>query len=472
MVPAAGDKKDLAVVILAAGKGSRMHSKDAKVLHRLADKPLVEHVIHTCKGLDPTDIIVVVGHQAEAVIAACNGKNVAFAKQQHQRGTGDAVLAAETHLHEFSGDILIVCGDVPLLTVETLGRFVEQHQAEGPILSVLTAVLPVPASYGRVIRRTDGDISRITESRDASQQELAVKEINTGIYCADAQFLYAALHRVKPNNAQKEYYLTDIVALAVEDQLRVQAVITSNHQEVEGINSRQELARMETTRQQQLRQQWMEAGVTFEDPNTVYLGEDIHIGKDTIVGPNTHIKGATSIGKNCRIEGSAYIDACTIGTDVTIYFSVVLKDCKLDDGSSAGPFSHMRGGAVLSPHAEVGNFVEVKKSTIGDHTKAKHLAYIGDAEIGKNSNIGAGTITCNYDGFRKHNTKIGDRVQVGSDTTLVAPVNISDDVYIATATTVRKDVPAGSLVFNRRQEETRPGWTAERRAKEKQTKKS
>jgi bifunctional UDP-N-acetylglucosamine pyrophosphorylase/glucosamine-1-phosphate N-acetyltransferase len=282
--------------------------------------------------------------------------------------------------------------------------------------------------------------------------------------------LFSALQTLQPHNAQGEYYLTDIVAQAVRTRLPTQAVLTEDADEVGGINSREDLAMMEKAKQDQLRKKWMAEGVTLEDPETVYLDEDVTIGQDTVIGPNTHIKGQTKIGARCRIDGSAYIENCQIGDDVHLLFSVVLSDSELGDHTAAGPFSHLRSQAVLAPRAEVGNFVEVKKSVIGEHTKAKHLSYIGDTDIGKDSNIGAGTITCNYDGFRKHRTRIGDRVQVGSDTTLVAPITIHDDVYIATATTVRHDVPAGALVFNTRQEQTREGWTQAKRAKEAQKK--
>jgi bifunctional UDP-N-acetylglucosamine pyrophosphorylase/glucosamine-1-phosphate N-acetyltransferase len=282
--------------------------------------------------------------------------------------------------------------------------------------------------------------------------------------------LFSALERLQPLNAQGEYYLTDIVAQSVATGLPTQAVLASDPDEVGGINSREDLAIMEKTRQTQLRSRWMAAGVTFEDPDTVYIDEDVTIGQDTIIGPNTQLKGKTTIGERCRIDGSAYIIDSRIGNDVHVRFSVVLNESELGDRAEVGPFAHLRGGAILGPRAEIGNFVEVKKSTLGEHSKAKHLAYIGDTEVGRDSNIGAGTITCNYDGFRKHKTKIGDRVQVGSDTTLVAPITIHDDVYIATATTVRRDVPAGALVFNTRQEQVREGWTAAKRAKEAEKK--
>lgn len=456
----------LGIVILAAGLGKRMRSERAKVLHRVAGKPLVSHIIQASQRLRPERLVVVVGHQAEAVRRACGGAGIRFAIQRRQRGTGDAVLAAQPAFADWQGQVLIVCGDTPLLTTATLAGFVQGHRAARATVSVLTMRLPDPADYGRVIRAGDGRPKRIVEARDASTAERAVDEINSGIYCVEAGFLFPALRALRPDNAQAEYYLTDIVERAVRAGRPAQAVLTEESEELGGINSQEDLAIMEQAKQNQLRKKWMAHGVTLEDPQTVYFDEDVIIGRDTVIGPNTHLRGHTRIGARCRIDGSAYIENCRIGDDVHILFSVVLSDSQLADGSSAGPFCHLRGQAALAPGAEVGNFVEVKKSVIGAHTKAKHLAYIGDAEIGQDANIGAGTITCNYDGFRKHRTRIGDRVQVGSDTTLVAPITVDDDVYIATATTVRHDVPAGALVYNPRQQQTRQGWTAAKRARE------
>lgn len=443
-----------------------MHSDLPKVLHEVAGRPLLSRVIRTARSLCPDRVVVVVGHRADLVQRTCGTDGIAYARQREQRGTGDAVRAARQHVGDFQGTLLILSGDVPLLGRPTLERFVTAHGEARAALSVLTATLDDPAEYGRIIRGTDGRIARIVEAGDAAERELAVREINTGIYCAEADFLFPALDDLRPANAQGEFYLTDVVAAAVRDGFPTCAVAAADAQEVCGVNSRQELARMETARQEQLRRKWMEAGVTFEDPATVYLSEEAAIGRDTFIGPNTHVKGRTVIGARCRIDGNAYLTDSTLGNGVRVYFSVVLTDCTLDEGASAGPFSHLRGGAVLAPRAEVGNFVEVKKSTLGERTKAKHLAYIGDAEVGRHTNIGAGTITCNYDGFRKHRTRIGDRVQVGSDTTLVAPLTVHDDAYVATASTLRRDVPAGALAFNPRDQKVRPGWTAAKRAKE------
>ncbi len=458
--------EDLGVVILAAGLGKRMRSTRAKVLHCLAGQPLLTRVINATQPLHPHTLVVVVGHQADEVQRQCGQAGVVFALQREQRGTGDAVRAAQPHFSGFSGDILIVCGDTPLLTTRTLAQFVRQHKERRATLSVLTVRLHDPAQYGRVIRTADGNILKIVEMRDATDAERAVREINTGIYCVHSHFLFPALERLQPLNAQGEYYLTDIVAQAVTAGLPTFAALAQDPSEVSGVNSREDLAMMEQSRQAQLRRQWMAAGVTLEDPDTVYIDEEVTIGQDTIIGPNTQLRGKTRIGARCRIDGSAYIVDSRIGNEVHIRFSVVMNESDIGDRAEVGPFAHLRGGTVLAPRAEIGNFVEVKKSVIGEHSKAKHLAYIGDTEIGRDSNIGAGTITCNYDGFRKYKTRIGDRVQVGSDTTLVAPITIHDDVYIATATTVRHDVPAGALVFNPRQEQVREGWTAAKRAKE------
>jgi len=460
----------LGVVILAAGLGKRMRSTKAKVLHHLAGKPLISHVIQTTQHLHPDRLVIVVGHQAAEVERACRNEGGLFAVQQEQHGTGDAVRTAQGHFRDFRGDILIVCGDTPLLTAATLARFVQDHRTRHVTLSLLTTRLDDPGQYGRVLRTCDGRILKIVEARDATSEELEVQEINSGIYCVHADFLFTALEQLQPLNAQGEYYLTDIVAQAVAAGLPTQTMLTTDPNEVGGINSREDLAIMEKTRQAQLRSHWMAAGVTLQDPETVYIDEEVTIGSDTVIGPNTQLKGKTVIGTHCRIDGSAYIENCRIGNDVHLLFSVALFNSEFGDKTAVGPFAHVREGTQLAARAEIGNFVEVKKSVIGEHTKAKHLAYIGDAEIGRDANIGAGTITCNYDGFRKHRTKIGDRVQVGSDTTLVAPVTIHDDVYIATATTVRKDVPAGALVFNTREEKVREGWTATKREKMKNAK--
>jgi bifunctional UDP-N-acetylglucosamine pyrophosphorylase/glucosamine-1-phosphate N-acetyltransferase len=443
-----------------------MGSSQAKVLHHLGGKPLVWHVLRTAQTLCPERLVVVVGHQAGEVEQACPGNGVVFAQQKDQRGTGDAVRAAEESFAGFAGDVLILCGDVPLLTPATLSCLVHGHQTTKAVLSLLTVSVDDPTGYGRVIRGENGRIRKIIEDRDASAQEKRVQEVNPGIFCARHDFLFPALQRLQTNNAQGEYYLTDIVSMAVESGYPVQTALVTDPLEVAGVNSREELARMEKALQERIRSRWMAAGVTLEDPDTVYIDQEVVIGRDTVIGPNTHLKGQTIIGEGCRVDGSAYITNCRLHNRVHVLFCTVLSDSELGDGAEVGPFAHLRGGTRLAAQATIGNFVEVKKSTIGEKTKAKHLAYVGDTEVGRETNIGAGTITCNYDGFRKYRTKIGNRVQIGSDSTLVAPVTLHDDVYVATATTIRNDVPAGALVFNERREQVREGWTAAKRAKE------
>ena len=370
--------ESLGVVVLAAGLGKRMRSSRAKVLHHLGGKPLVQHVLHTVQTLCPERLVVVVGHQAEEIKRVCASDDVLFAHQKEQRGTGDAVRAAEESFAGFAGDVLILCGDAPLLTPATLSRLVDCHRDAGAALSLLTVHIEDPTGYGRIIRGKNGRIQRIVEEQDASVQEKQVQEVNTGIFCVRYDFLFPALKRVQTNNARGDYYLTDIVAMAVEDDCPVQTVPVTviDPLEVVGVNSREELARMERALQEKIRSRWMTAGVTLEDPDTVYIDEDVVISRDTVIGPNTHLKGQTIIGEGCRIDGSAYVTNCRLGNGVHVKFSVVLSDSELGEGVEVGPFAHLRGGAKLAPQSEIGNFVEVKKSTIGEKTKAKHLSLI------------------------------------------------------------------------------------------------
>jgi len=309
------------------------------------------------------------------------------------------------------------------------------------------------------------------EEKDATAAQRQIREVNAGVYVAAPQFLFAALQEVKNDNRQAEYYLPDIAAIALREGEKIATFGVDDPGEMMGINSREELARMEKTLQERINRKWMAAGVTLKDPDTTYIEEGVSIGKDTVVGPNSHLRGRTVVGEACEIDGSAYLTDAEIGDRVHLKFAVVLTSCRVDRGAIIGPFAHLRPGTALGPNVHIGNFVETKEAQLGEGTKANHLTYLGDVTIGRDSNIGAGTITCNYDGFQKYRTRIGDRVQVGSDTTLVAPISLGDDVYVATATTVRHDIPAGALVFNERQERTRQGWTQEKRQKMKGTKK-
>ena len=448
----------LAIVVLAAGQGTRMKSAHAKVLHPLGGRPLVCHVLAASAALGAARSVVVVGHQAQAVEAACGSFAVRFALQSEQHGTGHAVrIAAEAELRDFSGDVLILYGDVPLLRSATLQRLVQQHRERGALLSLLTTVVDEPFGYGRIVRDAAGALHGIVEERDASASERLVCEVNPGIYCVRSAFLQRALAGLAPNNAQGELYLTDIVAAAVREG---GPVVTEpvDPAEVAGINSRADLAALEALLRAEVIARHMAAGVTFLDPATAYVEASVTIGADTVIGPLVQLRGATSIGRDCRIDGNAFVSDTTLADGVHLRPMVVISEASIGSGAIIGPFAHLRPGAELHQDVHVGNFVEVKKSVIGAGTKANHLAYIGDATIGSASNIGAGTITCNYDGFVKHRTVIGDRVQIGSDSQLVAPVTIGDDAYVATGTTVRHDVEPGALAFNPKPEQRRAGW--------------
>ena len=461
----------LGVILLAAGQGTRMKSAVPKVLHSLGGKALYLHVLETAKRLDPAVVAIVVGHAAHTVQEACPVRDINWAVQEEQLGTGHAVLCAHDKFRGFDGDILILSGDVPLIEEQTLRTIIEHQRSSRADLSLLTAQLDNPKGYGRILRNAQGAIAGIVEEKDATGEQRQISEINTGVYVVSSPFLFEALAAVKNHNQQKEYYLTDIVAIALRQKKKVEAVHVVDVRETLGINSREDLAKMEKNLRDKINQKWMLAGVTLQDPDTTYIEETVRIGQDTVIGPNTHLKGKTVIGERCQIDGTAFLTDMEIGDDVLLKFSVVMTGSRIDRGAIIGPFAHLRPGTHLGSNVHIGNFVEAKAAHVGEGTKANHLTYLGDVTIGRDTNIGAGTITCNYDGFQKHKTTIGDRVQVGSDTTLIAPIAIGDDVYVATASTVRHDIPAGALVFNPREEQLREGWTEQKRKKMKGNKK-
>jgi bifunctional UDP-N-acetylglucosamine pyrophosphorylase/glucosamine-1-phosphate N-acetyltransferase len=458
------------VIILAAGLGTRMKSRLPKVVHRLGGKPLLLHVLATALRLKPEKVVVVIGYGAEAVRQAC-GNDVIWVLQEQQLGTGHAVLCAKNSFGEFSGDILILSGDVPLISEKTLDEAIYCHRQHKASLTLVTVSVKEPKGYGRVLRQEDSEILGIVEERDATEAQRQITEVNAGIYVASASFLFSALEKVQNHNVQGEYYLPDIVAIALRQGKQVATVKVDDGREVMGINTREELAQMEKGLQERINKKWMDNGVTLKDPSTAYIDQGVVIGKDTVIGPNTHLLGHTVIGERCQIDGSAYLTDTQLEDEVHVKFSVVMTGSRVSAGAIVGPFAHLRPGSALGANVHIGNFVETKEAVIGENTKASHLTYLGDVTIGRDTNIGAGTITCNYDGFRKYRTKIGDRVQVGSDSTLVAPISLGDDVYVATATTLRHDVPAGALAFNERQERVREGWTEQKREKMKGMKK-
>jgi bifunctional UDP-N-acetylglucosamine pyrophosphorylase/glucosamine-1-phosphate N-acetyltransferase len=441
-----------------------MKSAQAKVLHRLGGRPLIAYPLAALRTIGVDPIVVVVGYQADAVRAACAPYHTRFAVQTEQRGTGDATRAAHAALRDFKGDLVLVYGDLPCLRPETFRRLIAAHRAARATVSLLTETIDDPTGFGRIVRDAEGQVARIVEQRDAIDAERAIREVNVGVYCTDAGFLFRALERLQPTNAQAELYLTDIIALARAQGARV-ADAQAAPGEAAQISSRLDLAAREKTLRNEINHKWMAEGVTLEDPATAYIGPDVSIGRDTVIGPNVMLRGSTRLGAGCRLDGSALITDATIGDRAHIKFGVVITEAAIGDDVQVGPFAQLRPGTTLGPRVHIGNFVETKKAAVGPGAKAMHLAYLGDTEIGAETNIGAGTITCNYDGFQKRRTVIGARVQIGSDSTLVAPLTVGDDAYVATATTVRKDVPSGALVFNPREQAQRLGWVAARRAR-------
>ncbi|MCP4713596.1 MAG: bifunctional UDP-N-acetylglucosamine diphosphorylase/glucosamine-1-phosphate N-acetyltransferase GlmU, partial [Deltaproteobacteria bacterium] len=415
---------NLVTVVLAAGKGTRMKSDRVKVMHAVAGLPMLAYPIRSARALGCDRIVAVVGHQREAVEEAFQEQDIGFVCQEEQLGSGHAVMVTESELAGFTGDVLILCGDVPLIREETLSAFVAEHRDKDACVSVLSVVLDDPTGYGRMIRDADGNFLKIVEHRDAGDDELAVQEINTGIYCCSAPFLYAALKQVGTDNDQGEYYLPDIISIAVRDGKAVQAIITPDFEEVRGINDRVGLAAAEKMMRRRVLEQHMHNGVTIIDPDSTYIEADVQIGRDCMIYPNTTLRAETRIGEGCVVDINCCVTNSVIGNNVHIKSSCVIDESTVGDRAVIGPFAHLRPLTELADDAKVGNYVEIKKARIGKGSKVNHLTYIGDATIGTGANIGAGTITCNYDGKNKHQTVIGDGAFIGSNTALVAPVTI------------------------------------------------
>ena len=441
-----GDEKPLNILILAAGLGTRMRSGLAKVLHRLDGRPLIDHVVRTAESLHPKGIYVVVVHQAEDVKAAVDGNGIEFVLQKQQLGTGDAVNAARSVLADNDSTILVLSGDVPLIQHETLGELIAVHMLEEAACTVLTVHLDNPYGYGRIVRGDTG-FERIVEQKDATESEREIAEINSGIYCFDSKKLFDALSKVQTNNAQGEYYLTDVPRHLLDAGETVALFLHDQPLEVEGVNDRMQLAAIERMIiDETIEQLMLEDGVSFIDPRNTYISASAVIGRDTVIHPNVTIEGNTVIGSNCVIRSGTRLSNAVVGDNVEIRDNCLIVDSEVGDGCTVGPMAHMRGHAVMVEGAKIGNFVEMKKTRLGKNSKAAHLTYLGNATIGEETNIGAGVITCNYDGKNKHETQIGDRVKIGSDTMLVAPVKIGDDATTGAGSVVTKDVIAGELV--------------------------
>lgn len=443
-------QKPLNVLVMAAGLGTRMKSNRAKVLHELGGSPLIAHVVRAAQALDPKAIIVIVGHQAEEVesaVLAEAGELARFVTQAQQRGTGDAVESARSVLESTDSLVLILSGDVPMIKAETLRRFIDHHNNAGATCSILSVRLENPSGYGRIIRDENDSFQKIVEHRDASEEQRQIREINSGIYCFDAKELYRALRKIEPANDQGEYYLTDVAEIILASGGKVSVFLHHDSREVSGINTRAELAEFENLiRRSAIRKLMIEDGVTFIDPSHAYISVEAQIGRDTIIHPNVSIEGKTIIGEGCLIRSGARITNSRLGDNVVVKDHSIVVDSQVESNCAVGPFAHLRMNALLEEKATVGNFVEVKKSRLKRGTKAMHLTYLGDATIGERTNIGAGTVTCNYDGKNKHETIIEDDVKIGSDTMLVAPVRVGARSMTAAGSVVTKDVPPDSLV--------------------------
>jgi len=452
-----------AALILAAGKGTRMKSGLVKVLHELAGRPMLGWPLAAAREAGAAQVVVVAGHQADQVQQRFGDGSVRIALQEEQLGTGHAVSCALPQLEGLSGSVLILCGDTPLLTGATLRRLAEEHAASGAAVTVLTARLDKPFGYGRVVRDGEGRVRRIVEQKDAAPEELAIGEVNSGIYCMDLAFLRAHIGRLGSENAQNEYYLTDLVGIAVAEHAGCRAVEADNPEEIMGVNDREQLAYAATLLRRRINRQLMLGGVTLVDPERTYVDAGVSVGSDTIIWPGCVLRGATSIGSGCQLESNVQITDSTLGDQVHIKSGSVLSEARVAEGVSVGPMAHLRPGSVLQAHVKIGNFVETKKVVMGEGSKASHLTYLGDAEVGREVNIGCGTITCNYDGKNKHKTVIGDGVFVGSDVQLVAPVTVGAGALIAAGTTVTQDIPPDSLAIARTPQVNKPGWCLKKR---------
>ncbi len=450
------------IIILAAGLGTRMKSGLAKALHPVAGRPLIQHVLNAASELDPEKIVLVLGHQAETVRSAVSEYRTEIVLQAEQLGTGHAVLQAREAIDAAAGPVMILCADTPLLTGGTLRAAVELHQKSRAGVTLITARVENPFGYGRVVRGKTG-VMRVVEEKDATAAQKRIKEVNAGIYCFDPKFLLSSLALLGKNNAQGEYYLPDTIELARKKKRGVAALLCSDADEIMGVNSRCDMSRAEAVMRQRINRRWMTEGVTMFDPDTVFVGTDVLLGRDVVLYPNVRIEGKTKIGDACVIYPGSRIINSVIAGSVTVKDCSVIEESDIASGASIGPFAHLRPGSIIAERAKIGNFVEVKKSSIGTGSKANHLAYIGDTTVGRDVNIGAGVITCNYDGYEKHRTTIEDDVFVGSDAQLVAPVKVGRGAVIAAGATITRDVPADALAISRVPQDNREGFASRRK---------
>ena len=454
--------KDLVIVILAAGKGTRLKSSLAKVLHRAGGRALVEQVLRACGPLGAKKTVVVVGHQAEQVAAVVEPAGASIVLQQPQHGTGHAMQVARRTLGK-AKLVVVLPGDAPLVRTETLRALVAAHRAGNAAATLLTAVVSDPSGYGRVVRKSETHVGAIVEESQLTDDQRELNEINSSIYCFTLEKLWPALAQVKPNNRHREVYLTDAIAILASKGETVLAQVASDPREVLGCNTRVDLAEVDRIFREWKRNALMNAGATIQLPETVLVDPEVTAGEDTVIESGVHLLGKTKIGARCIIRTGSVLTDAILGDDVIVEPHCVVSQSRLDDGVTIGPFARLRMDSHLKAKAHIGNFVELKKTTVGEGTKAGHLTYLGDAKLGAKSNIGAGTITCNYDGFHKHPTIIGDRVFIGSNAALVAPVRLGDGAYVAAGSTITENVPADGLGIARSRQVNKPSWASKKR---------
>ena len=448
-------------VILAAGMGTRMKSKMPKVLHKVCGKPLSKWVIDASEAAGADKVCAVVGHKAETVKEVL-GDVCEFALQAEQKGTGHAVMQAIDVIKNSKGEVVILNGDTPLITAETINKAIEYHKNNGNQATVITAILDDATGYGRIVRDNDGSVLKIVEQKDASKEEKKINEVNSGMYVFDAQSLVYALDKITPNNAQGEYYLTDTLEILLSAGKKIGGYAISDNDEIRGINDRVQLNEAEKIMQKRINEYHMRNGVTMRNPESVYIEDGVEIGNDTEICQNVTIKSGTKIGSDCVIGSGSMLDRAVIHDGVDVLSSVILES-EVDDGTHVGPFAYIRPNCHVGKEVKVGDFVELKNSNIDDGTKISHLTYIGDSDVGKRVNFGCGTVTCNYDGKKKYRTTIGDDCFVGCNTNFVSPINVGDGVYIAAGSTITEDIPENSLSIARARQVNKEGWKDKRK---------
>ncbi|MEQ1886016.1 MAG: bifunctional UDP-N-acetylglucosamine diphosphorylase/glucosamine-1-phosphate N-acetyltransferase GlmU [Bryobacteraceae bacterium] len=455
------------VVILAAGLGTRMRSKRAKVLHGAGGVTLIEHVVQAARAVAaPERIVVVTGHQADQVEELLRPTGVVFARQVEQKGTGHAVMCAKS-IAKGPGLLMVLYGDTPLLSGATLRELREAQAKSDAAATLITTTIEDPTGYGRVLINEKGHVDSIVEHRAATPEQLKVRLINSGIYCFRADFLWKYIGELKPDNPAHELYLTDMAAILNRHKQHVQQLHIEDSSELLGINTRVELADADRILRVRKAKEVMLSGVTIERPETVAIDSQVRVGPDTIIEPFARLLGNTVVGENCRIGQGSILSSAALADDVTIAPYTVVSDSRIDPGAEVGPFARVRMNSEVGPQAKVGNFVELKKTRFGAESKSQHLAYLGDSEIGQRVNIGAGTITCNYDGEKKHATKIGEGAFIGSNSTLVAPLEIGGSAYVGAGSVITEDVPKGALALGRERQIVKSGWIAKRKKKSK-----